>query len=72
MSILTGGLDCHIEHHLFPDLPTNRFRELAEAVERACRDHDVTYRKHAWHVALWQAWREIARLAAPTPASSAP
>jgi len=71
LSVLTGGLDCHIEHHLFPDLPANRLRELSQQVESLCREHGVTYRKHSWPVALWQAWRELGRLSAAPRARAA-
>ncbi|MCE5292483.1 MAG: fatty acid desaturase [Nocardiaceae bacterium] len=31
--IFYGGLDTHVEHHLFPDLPPNRQREIAPQVK---------------------------------------
>ena len=29
MHIMTGNLSYQIEHHLFPDLPSNRYQEIA-------------------------------------------
>ena len=45
VSVLCGGLDRQIEHHLFPTLPTNRLREVAPEVQRACEAHGVDYRR---------------------------
>ena len=36
VSVLCGGLDLQIEHHLFPRLPPNRLREIAPEVRAAC------------------------------------
>ena len=38
VSVLCGGLDRQIEHHLFPQLPPQRLREIAPEVARALRD----------------------------------
>lgn len=48
LSILTGALDCHIEHHLFPELPPNRLREISAQVAAVCVRFGVTYRRHTW------------------------
>lgn len=45
---LFGGLNNHIEHHLFPSMPTARLR-LARVVTRDfCRWHDLPYREMSW------------------------
>jgi linoleoyl-CoA desaturase len=62
LSILTGGLDCHIEHHLFPELPPNRLREIAPSVEHACRRHQVSYLRRHWPTAILSAWAQVLRL----------
>ena len=48
ISILCGGLDRQIEHHLFPHLPPNRLREIAPEVRAACERHGVRYRTASW------------------------
>jgi NADPH-dependent stearoyl-CoA 9-desaturase len=48
VSILCGGLDRQIEHHLFPRLPPNRLREIAPEVRAACEEHGVAYRTDTW------------------------
>ena len=41
--IFYGGLDTHIEHHMFPDLPPNRQREIAPAVRAIAARHGLPY-----------------------------
>ena len=41
--IFYGGLDTHIEHHMFPDLPPNRQREVAPAVRAIAGRHGLPY-----------------------------
>src|ERR1700712_1254123 len=48
VSILTGGLDRQIEHHLFPRMPPNRLREIAPRVKAICEEHGVHYRTDSW------------------------
>ena len=48
VSILCGALDYQIEHHLFPKLPPNRYREIAPQVEAVCHAFDVEYRTDSW------------------------
>jgi NADPH-dependent stearoyl-CoA 9-desaturase len=43
-SILAGGLDLQIEHHLFPRLPPNRLRQIAPKVRAICEAHGVRYK----------------------------
>ena len=33
MHMMTGNLSFQIEHHLFPDLPSNRYKEIAPKVK---------------------------------------
>jgi ferredoxin-NADP reductase/fatty acid desaturase len=41
--IFYGGLDTHIEHHLFPDLPPNRQREVAARVKEILARRGLPY-----------------------------
>ncbi len=43
--LFTGAVNIHIEHHLFPDLPFNRLKEMAPEVEAICNKYNVPYRK---------------------------
>ena len=62
-SILCGGLERHIEHHLFPTLPAPRLREIAPEVRAICARHGVEYRTGSWPVMLKKALGHIRRLA---------
>jgi stearoyl-CoA 9-desaturase NADPH oxidoreductase len=43
--LLMGSVNTHIEHHLFPDLPFNRLKEISGDVETICKKYSVPYRK---------------------------
>jgi linoleoyl-CoA desaturase len=43
LHILTGNLSHQIEHHLFPDVPANRYREMAPVVRDICARYGVHY-----------------------------
>ncbi len=62
LSVLCGGLDRQIEHHLFPRLPPERLREVSAEVRAACEAHGVRYRSAGWGTTLVGAFRHIARL----------
>lgn len=66
VSILCGGLDRQIEHHLFPKLPPNRLREIAPEVRAVCEAHGVRYNTSSWPKALAGMFRKIAKNSRPS------
>jgi fatty acid desaturase len=62
ISVLCGGLDRQIEHHLFPSLPPQRLREIAPEVRAICARHGVAYRTGSWPRTLLGALGQVARL----------
>lgn len=52
LSVLCGGLDYQIEHHLFPRLPPERLRQIAPEVEALCERHGMPYRVASWPTTL--------------------
>jgi fatty acid desaturase len=62
ISILCGGLDLQIEHHLFPTLPPPRLREIAPEVRAICERFGVDYKTASWGHTLRKSLRHIARL----------
>jgi linoleoyl-CoA desaturase len=62
ISVLCGGLDRQIEHHLFPKLPPHRLREVAPDVHAACVRHGVRYQTDSWGRVLTKALSWIAEL----------
>jgi linoleoyl-CoA desaturase len=64
--VMSGNLSHQIEHHLFPDLPSNRYPELAPRVEAICAKHGVPYNKGSFARQLGTTLRTIFRLALPS------
>ena len=52
-----GGLNNHIEHHLFPAMATARLRAARVITRDFCRRHGITYQEMSW----FEATREVAR-----------
>lgn len=52
--ILCGGLDRHIEHHLYPHLPPRRLHPLSSRVRALCLRHGVRYQEFpTFRHSLW-------------------
>jgi fatty acid desaturase len=43
LAFLSGNLCYQIEHHLFPDLPSNRYAQIAARVRAVCATYDLPY-----------------------------
>lgn len=43
LAFLSGNLCYQIEHHLFPDLPSNRYAQIAVRVRALCDKYDLPY-----------------------------
>ncbi|WP_407811292.1 fatty acid desaturase, partial [Staphylococcus aureus] len=43
MDFMTGNLSYQIEHHLFPDLPSNRYKDIAVTVRQLADKYDLPY-----------------------------
>ncbi len=63
--LMTGNLCFQIEHHLFPDLPSNRYHEIAPEVRALAQEYGLNYVSGP----LWKQYanvlRRINRLALP-------
>ena len=55
--VLSGGLDRHIEHHLFPDLPPNRLDDVSAEVRATCEAAGITYQEFP---SVWSSLRDSA------------
>jgi linoleoyl-CoA desaturase len=66
--ILTGNLSHQIEHHLFPDLPSNRYAKIAPEVRSLCERYGIPYTSGPLSRQTAQVWRRLLRLALPGPA----
>jgi linoleoyl-CoA desaturase len=65
MHLLTGNLSHQIEHHLFPDLPSNRYAEVAVQVREICERYGLPYTTGPLHQQVASAWAKVFRLALP-------
>lgn len=63
--IMSGNLTFQIEHHLFPDLPANRYPEVADEVRQICEDYGLPYNTGPFHKQLLSTWKKIAKLSLP-------
>jgi len=43
MHVMSGNLSHQIEHHLFPDMPSNRYAEISPQIRDLMERHDVPY-----------------------------
>jgi len=64
--LMSGNLSHQIEHHLFPDVPSNRYPEMGPKVEAICKKYGVPYNKGRFSRQLGTTLRTIFRLALPT------
>jgi NADPH-dependent stearoyl-CoA 9-desaturase len=65
LALLCGNLCYQIEHHLFPDLPSNRYAEIAQRVRAVCATYDLPYTTGPLVRQYLQTFRTIAKLALP-------
>ncbi|MDH6281953.1 fatty acid desaturase family protein [Prescottella agglutinans] len=65
MDFMTGNLSYQIEHHIYPDLPSNRYAEIAVKVQGLCEKYDLPYTTGPLPVQYAKAWRTIAKLSLP-------
>ncbi|WP_227996310.1 fatty acid desaturase family protein [Nocardia australiensis] len=65
MAFMSGNLCYQIEHHLFPDLPSNRYSEVAVRVRELCDKYDLPYTTGSLGKQYLLAFRTIHKLALP-------
>lgn len=65
MHLMSGNLSHQVEHHLFPDLPGNRYAEIAPRVQSVCAKYNVPYNTGSFLLQLWTVMKRIARYSLP-------
>jgi linoleoyl-CoA desaturase len=65
MHLMTGNLSHQIEHHLFPDLPSNRYAEIAPKVRDLFDRYGLVYTEGSLPRQVASAWRKVIRLSLP-------
>ncbi|MGW4356048.1 fatty acid desaturase family protein [Nocardia sp. NPDC004582] len=65
MAFMSGNLSYQIEHHLFPDLPSNRYAQVSVKVRELCDKYDLPYTTGSLGKQYLLAFRTIHKLALP-------
>ena len=63
--VMSGNLSYQVEHHLFPDMPSTRYGEIAPRVREICEQYDLPYNTGPLWKQLGTVHRTILRLALP-------
>jgi NADPH-dependent stearoyl-CoA 9-desaturase len=65
MHFMTGNLSFQIEHHLFPDLPSNRYQEIAPKMQELFERYGLDYVSGPLPKQVASAWKKVFRLSLP-------
>jgi NADPH-dependent stearoyl-CoA 9-desaturase len=63
--VISGNLGWQVEHHLFPDMPSTRYAEIAPRVREICERYELPYNTGPFSKQLGTVQRTILRLALP-------
>jgi len=63
--LMAGNLSFQVEHHLYPDMPSSRYAEIAPRVREICRRYGLPYNTGPLSRQLGTVHRTILRLAFP-------
>jgi linoleoyl-CoA desaturase len=65
MHTMSGNLSHQIEHHLFPDLPANRYVEIAPKVRAVCAKYGIPYNTASFGWQLMTMFKRVLRYSLP-------
>lgn len=65
MHIMTGNLSFQIEHHLFPDMPSNHYAKIAPRIQDIFQRYGLRYVSGPLPKQVFSAWKQIVRLSIP-------
>ena len=65
LHILSGNLSHQIEHHLFPDMPANRYAEVAPQIKALCAEYGIHYNEANFFQQFWSVWIRLAKCSVP-------
>jgi linoleoyl-CoA desaturase len=63
--VISGNLGYQVEHHLFPDMPSTRYAEIAPRVKEICERYELPYNSGPFFQQWGMVNRTILRLAFP-------
>ena len=72
--LMSGNLSYQVEHHLYPDLPSSRYKEMAPKVKEICEKYELPYNTGPFLQQWLMVQRTLIRLALPggAPRTKAP
>lgn len=65
LTILSGNLNNQVEHHIFPDMPSNRLSEIGTKVEALCKEYDLPYNTDSFPAQLLKVQKTLLKLTLP-------
>ena len=65
LHFMSGNLSFQIEHHLFPDLPSNRYAEIAPRIQDLFERYGLTYTTGSLPRQVASAWTKVFKLSLP-------
>lgn len=65
LHILSGNLSHQIEHHLFPDMPANRYAEAAPKIKALCAEYGIHYNEANFMKQFASVWVRLAKNSLP-------
>jgi linoleoyl-CoA desaturase len=63
--VMSGNLSYQVEHHLYPDLPSSRYKQIAPKVKAICEQYGLPYNTGPFLKQWGMVQRTIVRLAFP-------
>jgi linoleoyl-CoA desaturase len=63
--VISGNLGYQVEHHIYPDMPSTRYGEIAPRVREICERYELPYNTGPFLKQLGMVQRTIIRLAFP-------
>ena len=65
LHILSGNLSHQIEHHLFPDMPANRYAQVAPQIKALCAEYGIHYNEANFFQQFGSVWLRLAKCSLP-------
>lgn len=65
LHILSGNLSHQIEHHLFSDMPANRYAEAAVQIRALCGEYGIHYNEASFFKQSLSVWLRVAQYSLP-------
>ncbi len=63
--VFFGGMNNHIEHHLFPSIPTVKLGKARSILKAFCTQHGLGYREMSWNRAIGEVFTYLNRIGRP-------